>query len=50
MDSVNADTTNTWRVGAEYAMTKNYFVGVGYDQVRGDSTYNATNVSVGFKF
>lgn len=49
-NSVNADTTNTWRVGAEYALTKNYFVGVGYDRVRGDSTYNATNVSVGFKF
>lgn len=50
MDSVNADTTRAWRVGAEYALTKNYFVGLGYDQVRGDSNYNATNVSVGFKF
>jgi len=50
MDSVNADTTRAYRLGAEYALTKNYFVGLGYDQVRGDSTYNATNVSVGFKF
>jgi predicted porin len=50
LDSVNADTTNAWRVGAEYAITKNYFVGVGYDRVRGDSNYNATNVNVGFKF
>jgi opacity protein-like surface antigen len=50
MDSANADTTRTYRLGAEYALTKNYFVGMGYDQVRGDSNYNATNVSVGFKF
>ena len=50
MDSTNADTTRTYRLGAEYALTKNYFVGLGYDQVRGDSKYNATNVSVGFKF
>jgi opacity protein-like surface antigen len=50
MDSVNADTTRAWRIGAEYALTKNYFVGLGYDQVRGDSNYNATNISVGFKF
>ena len=49
-DSVNADTTRSYRLGAEYALTKNYFVGLGYDQVRGDSTYNATNLSVGFKF
>jgi hypothetical protein len=49
-DSVNADTTRTYRLGAEYALTKNYFVGLGYDQVRGDSKYNATNVSLGFKF
>lgn len=46
----NADTTRTWRTGVEYAFTKNYFVGLGYDRVRGDSDYNATNVSVGFKF
>ena len=49
-DSANADTTHTYRIGAEYALTKNYFVGLGFDRVRGDSDYNATNVSVGFKF
>lgn len=49
-DSANADTTRTYRIGAEYALTKNYFVGLGYDQVRGDSDYNATNFIVGFKF
>jgi opacity protein-like surface antigen len=50
VDSANADTTRAWRMGAEYALTKNYFVGVGYDRVRGDSDYNAINASVGFKF
>ena len=50
IESANADTTRTYRLGAEYALTKNYFVGLGYDQVRGDSEYNATNLSVGFKF
>jgi len=49
-DSANADTTRTWRTGLEYALTKNYFVGLGYDRVRGDSDYNATNITVGFKF
>lgn len=50
LDSTNADTTRTYRLGAEYALSKNYFVGLGYDRVRGDSEYNATNVTVGFKF
>ena len=50
MDSVNADTTRAWRTGLEYALTKNYFVGLGYDQVRGDSNYNATNIVLGLKF
>lgn len=49
-DSGNADTTRAWRTGLEYAFTKNYFVGVGYDRVRGDSDYNAINASLGFKF
>jgi len=49
-DSANTDTTRAWRTGVEYAITKNYFVGLGYDQVRGDSEYNATNLIVGFKF
>jgi len=50
LDGDNADTTRSWRTGVEYAFTKNYFVGVGYDQVRGDSNYNAMNASIGFKF
>ena len=50
LDSDNADTTRSWRTGVEYAFTKNYFLGLGYDQVRGDSNYNAMNASVGFKF
>ena len=50
IDSANADTTRAYRIGAEYALTKNYFVGVGYDRVRGDSDYNAMNASFGFKF
>lgn len=49
-DSANADQTRAWRVGAEYALSKNYFVGVGYDRVRGDSEYNSYNLAVGFKF
>ena len=49
-DSTNADTTRAWRVGGEYALTKNYSVGLGYDRVRGDSEYNSINVALGFKF
>lgn len=49
-DNINADTTRTWRVGSELALTKNYFVNVGYDRVRGDSNYNAVNAGIGFKF
>lgn len=46
----HADTTRAYRLGAEYALTKNYFVGVGYDRVRGDSDYNTVSATVGFKF
>jgi hypothetical protein len=35
-----ADTTNTWRVGMSYAVTKQDTVGVRYDQVRGDTNQN----------
>ncbi len=49
-DTANADTTRSWRLGAELALTKNYFVTVGYDRVRGDSNYNAVNAGAGFKF
>jgi predicted porin len=49
-DTANADQTRTWRVGAEYALTKNYSVALGYDRVRGDSEYNAVNTALNFKF
>lgn len=50
VSNANGDQTRAVRLGAEYALTKNYFVGVGYDRVRGDSEYNSYNASVGFKF
>ena len=50
LNTSNADQTRTWRVGANYALTKTYSVGLGYDRVRGDSEYNAVNVSLGMKF
>ena len=37
---VNADTTNTWRLGISYAVTKQDTIGVRYDQVRGDTNQN----------
>lgn len=48
--SGNDDLTRAWRLGAEYALTKQYSVGVGYDRVRGDSNFNAVNLIVGMKF
>lgn len=48
--SGNTDQTRATRLGAEYALTKNYTLGVGYDRVRGDSEYNSYNVALGFKF
>jgi hypothetical protein len=35
-----ADTTDTWRLGLSYAVTKQDTVGVRYDQVRGDTNQN----------
>lgn len=46
----NGDQTRTWRLGTEYALSKQYSVGLGFDRVRGDSEYNAVNVSLGIKF
>lgn len=48
--SSNNDRTRATRLGAEYALTKNYTLGVGYDRVRGDSEFNSYNVALGFKF
>jgi hypothetical protein len=35
-----ADTTNTWRLGMSYAVTKQDTVGIRYDQIRGDTNQN----------
>jgi|688.fasta_scaffold671835_1 hypothetical protein len=50
MDAAKTDQSRSWRVGAEYLLTKNYAVAVGYDQVRGDSAYNAVTTALNFKF
>jgi predicted porin len=49
-DNTNADQSRSLRLGAEYALTKNYAVAVGYDRVRGDSEYNAFTTALNFKF
>jgi hypothetical protein len=48
--TANADTTNTWRAGLSYAITKQDTIGVRYDQVRGDTNQNnwAFNYTRGF--
>lgn len=46
----NDDKTNTVRLGTEYAIAKNYTVGLGFDRVRGDTDYNAINVIAGIRF
>jgi hypothetical protein len=38
--TANADTTNTWRLGMNYALTKQDTIGIRYDQVRGDTNQN----------
>jgi hypothetical protein len=43
--NVNNDTTRTLRAGLGYEINKNNSVGVGYDQVRGDSNQNTIKVS-----
>lgn len=42
--------TNTLRLGAEYAVTKNGSIAVGYDRFYKDSQYNGLNVGYNFKF
>jgi hypothetical protein len=44
-DTANNDTTRTWRAGLGYDINKNNAIGVGYDQVRGDSNQNVIKVS-----
>jgi outer membrane autotransporter protein len=48
--SSDNDLTRTWRLGADYALTKQHSIGLGYDRVRGDSNFNAITVNVGMKF
>jgi len=43
--NINNDTTRTWRAGLAYDINKNNQVGVGYDQVRGDSNQNVIKVN-----
>lgn len=50
VNAANADQTHSWRIGADYALTKQYSVAVGYDRVRGDSKYNAFTTALNFKF
>lgn len=38
--TANADTTNTWRLGMSYALTKQDTIGIRYDRVRGDTNQN----------
>ena len=38
--TAKSDTTNTWRLGLSYAVTKQDTIGVRYDQVRGDTNQN----------
>ena len=49
-DTSNADSTRTYRLGAEYALTKTQTVSVGYDRSLGDSAYDAVSVGYGVKF
>ena len=43
--NVYNDTTRTWRAGLSYDINKNNTVGLGYDQVRGDSNQNIVKVN-----
>lgn len=45
-----ADSTRAWRVGAEYAVTKNTVLTAGVDRSLGDSEYVSYNLGYGVKF
>ena len=49
-NDANADSTRTYRLGAEYAVTKNQSVSLGYDRSLGDSKYDAIGIGYGVKF
>ena len=46
----NADSTRTYRLGADYALDKNQSLSVGYDRSLGDSKYDAIGIGYGVKF
>jgi outer membrane autotransporter protein len=46
----NNDSTRTYRIGADYAITKASTVSVGYDRQNGDSKYDTLGVGYGVKF
>ncbi len=48
--STYADTTNTWRAGLSYAITKQDTVGIRYDQIRGDTNLNTVAFSYTRRF
>lgn len=49
-NDANADSTRTYRLGAEYALDKNQSLSVGYDRSLGDSKYDAIGFGYGVKF
>jgi len=50
LDSVNADTTRTWRVGYSHPLNKTIDLGVGYEASRGDIRYNGYLLGLTAKF
>lgn len=48
-DSI-VDSTRTWRIGAEYDLTKNSSLALNVDKVIGDSEYIAAGLTYGIKF
>lgn len=50
VDSDNADTTRTWRVGYVLPVTKATDFNIAYEQARGDANYNGYMVGLTFRF
>ena len=50
VDSRVADQTRTFRVGTEYAITKDYGIGARLEQVRGDTSTNVIALTVTHSF
>ena len=49
-NSDDNDSTRTWRVGADYAITKNSVLSAGIDRSFGDSEFVSLNLGYGVKF